>query len=81
MQVVRTIQKLEITYEAGVVSYVRIFQTLTIENPALPGQFVAEADLVRADVTDLTPGEINDLTDLLGNDGFPIANRLNPITP
>ena len=80
MAVTRVINKVELIYVAGVISYVRVFETKSLENPQIPNDFIVQDSLVRASPAELTPGEINDLNDLLGNDIFPLVNREDPIS-
>ena len=80
MAVQRTINKVELTYESGVISYVRVFETLVLENPDLPLTYITQERLIRAALSQLLPGESNDLNDLIGNDIMPLANREDPST-
>ena len=79
MAVTRTINKVELTYDSGVIAYVRVFETKSLENPDIPSDFITQDSIVRADPSLLTVGEVNDLNDLIGNDIMPLANREDPI--
>ena len=66
--------------ERSVLSCADSIPTESIENPARPSQIITDENSLRASPAELTPGEISDLNDLMGNDFFPLANRLEPIT-
>lgn len=80
MAVTRTINRVELTYESGVITHVRLFETKSLENPDIPSDFIEQEAVVRATVAELTPGEITHLNALMGNEFFPLANREDPIT-
>ena len=79
MAVTRTIKRVEITYDAGVVVYVRIVEELSIPNPAVPAQIIRDENVIPVALSEMTGPEISSLNDLIGNDIMPIANRLEPI--